>query len=68
MNKNQTSVYDCGCVPSRPQDSSCKNYGTRWRAFRTPYKVILRCRDCGKSHVFEVTEPKMDIQYFGWSR
>jgi hypothetical protein len=42
------SILDCGCVLHRPKESSCKNYGTRWRVYNTDYRIMLKCRDCGR--------------------
>ena len=46
------AIYDCGCVPSRPKDQSCKMYGTRWRVYVAVSQINLKCRDCGRMHVF----------------
>lgn len=52
------SIFDCGCVPSRPKEQTCNSYGTRWRAYLTlnnegnAIKVLLKCRDCGRIRHF----------------
>jgi len=46
------SIYDCGCVPSRPKEQSCRTYGTRWRVYTTIGKIVLKCRDCGRVRHF----------------
>jgi hypothetical protein len=66
--KETIFIYDCGCVPSRPTENTCKSYGTRWRVYKTPTKIILRCRDCRKKHIFNIVQTKLEIQLFGWSR
>lgn len=45
-------IFDCGCVVHRPKLRTCNNYGTRWRAYITDSKIILKCRDCGKNREF----------------
>lgn len=47
-------IYDCGCVNGRPKDQHCRMFGTRWRAYLTNIHVILKCRDCGRMHQFEL--------------
>jgi hypothetical protein len=57
-------IFDCGCVPSRPQEESCHSYGTRWRAYVTKGKILLKCRDCGRIRHFVVTSTSpVLIQY-----
>jgi uncharacterized protein CbrC (UPF0167 family) len=52
-------IYDCGCT-SRPQEQSCKTYGTRWRVLvaldfdGNATKLLLRCRDCGNTRHFNL--------------
>lgn len=43
-------VLDCGCVITRPRKS--RLYGARWRAYKAPYSIILKCLDCGKSTTY----------------
>lgn len=51
-------IYDCGCVPTRPKEQSCRSFGTRWRIYTSldqngmAIKLILRCRDCGRIRHF----------------
>jgi hypothetical protein len=48
------SIFDCGCVPNRPKESSCKSYGTRWRVFLATKVIKLKCRDCGRVYNFDL--------------
>jgi hypothetical protein len=59
------AIYDCGCVVSRPTDQNCKSYGTRWRVYTTAIHVIMKCRDCGKMHHFELRRPGMQVGFYG---
>lgn len=54
------SIYDCGCVKTRPKEQSCKTYGTRWRAYITTRHLILRCRDCARVHEFELLKHSVE--------
>lgn len=64
------SIYDCGCVITRPKEQSCRSYGTRWRVYiainkgDVAGKIMLKCRDCGRMRHFVLTgvNPVM-IQY-----
>lgn len=65
-----TTIYDCGCVISRPKEYSCKKYGTQWRLYISvdkagiPLSIVARCRDCGRARHFKLSglNPVM-IQY-----
>ncbi len=59
------SIYDCGCVSTRPKDPSVKSYGTRWRAYITRLAVKLKCRDCGRVHTFELKKEGVQMIKFG---
>jgi len=59
------NIYDCGCVQSRPREQSCKNFGTRWRVYVTKLHIILKCRDCGRLHHFELRRPGIQVMMFG---
>ena len=48
------SIYDCGCVISRPKNPMCKTYGTRWKVYLGVGVITLRCRDCGRLHQFSL--------------
>lgn len=52
MASSTITIFDCGCVPSRPKEPTCKSYGTRWRAYITANKILLKCRDCGRIRHF----------------
>jgi hypothetical protein len=60
---NKIMIYDCGCVKSRPHKPSCKSYGTRWKVYKTPNYLILKCRDCNKKHVFEIKNDNVRLVY-----
>jgi hypothetical protein len=61
---SKISIYDCGCVISRPKVSTCKTYGTRWKVFITSYTIRLKCRDCGRVHNFELR--RNGVQTIQW--
>ena len=64
-------IYDCGCVVSRPKESSCKSYGTRWRIYvavtkdEVAAKLLLKCRDCGRMRHFVLSGNNPAIVQFG---
>ena len=58
-------IYDCGCVVSRPKETSCKSYGTRWRVYISTKFVILKCRDCARRHHFQLLKPEVQMIQMG---
>lgn len=58
-------IYDCGCIPSRPKETSCNSYGTRWRVYESKHYIILRCRDCGRLHHFQLLKTGVQVVQMG---
>jgi hypothetical protein len=58
-------IYDCGCVVNRPKEASCKAFGTRWRVYISRNFIILKCRDCGRRHKFQLVRNGVQMIQFG---
>lgn len=58
------NIFDCGCIPSRPKEASCRSYGTRWRCFLTSKTVKLKCRDCGRIYTFALSREGIQTTHF----
>ena len=48
-------MFDCGCVTTRPRDS--KYFASRWRIYMSMNMIMLKCKDCGRVHHFELKKP-----------
>lgn len=66
MGTQTIQIYDCGCVPSRPKEQSCRSYGTRWRVYMTAKSMKLRCLDCNRLRSFDlIPMGPQTIRYMG---
>lgn len=59
---NTKRVIDCGCVMTRPRTS--RLYGARWRAYKAPYSIILRCLDCGKAIIYALYRDERQVSSY----
>lgn len=57
-------MYDCGCVISRPKDS--KYFASRWRIYMSQNMIMLKCKDCGRVHHFELKKPYSSVTSYSY--